>query len=60
MTSWILVYSFLVPGNVHFNQPVIMDYFATQAQCNAALDYIDTQYKEVNIVGNGHCWGEQK
>jgi len=57
MTSWILVYSFMVPGNMHFNQPVIMDHFTAQAQCNAALDYIDTQYKKANIVGSGHCWG---
>jgi hypothetical protein len=51
MTSWILVYSFLVPGNMHFNQPVIMDHYTTQSQCESSLNYIVTQYKEANIVG---------
>ena len=54
MTSWILVYSFLVPGNMHFNQPVIMDHYTTQSQCETSLNYIVTQYKEANIVGRGY------
>lgn len=60
MASWILIYSFLVPNNTHFNQPVIMGHFATKAQCETTLAHIDQTYKQANITGSGHCWGEQK
>jgi len=49
-----------VPNNTHFNQPVIMDHFATKAQCETTLAHIDQTYKQANITGSGHCWGEQK
>jgi hypothetical protein len=60
MATWVLVYSFLVPNSPYFNNPVIMDNFATKEHCEIALDYVDTTYKESGIKGSGYCWGEQK
>ena len=60
MAAWILIYTFTIPQNHYFNTPVIIDNFTTRAQCELALDYIDTSYKQVNITGDGYCWGEEK
>jgi hypothetical protein len=60
MEAWILIYTFMAPHNQYFNRPVILDHFTTRAQCELALDYITTSYNQVNIVGDGHCWGEEK
>lgn len=58
MATWILVYSFLVPGNHNFNSPKIIDTFTTREQCEATLYYITANYKEAGIEGSGYCWGE--
>ena len=60
MTNWILVFAFTVPNNANFNKPVIIDHFTTQQQCETTLAYIESNYREVNIKGNGYCWGESK
>jgi hypothetical protein len=59
MTTWILVYSFLVPTSPYFNQPVIMDQFTTKQNCETTLEYIHNTYLEAGITGKGHCWGEE-
>lgn len=60
MATWILIYSFLVPNNLNFNKPIIMDVFTTRQQCEATLYYIESNYKEAGIQGSGQCWGEEK
>ena len=60
MATWILIFYFTVPNNPNFNKPVIMDTFTTRQQCESTLAYITVNYKEVGIVGQGHCWGEEK
>ena len=60
MASWILVFAFTVPNNANFNKPVIMDHFTTRQQCETTLAYIESNYREVNIQGQGFCWGEQR
>lgn len=60
MANWILVFAFTVPDNANFNKPVIMDHFTTRAQCEATLLYVKKNYEEVNIQGQGYCWGEQR
>ena len=57
MTNWILVFAFTVPNNANFNKPIIIDHFTTQQQCEITLAYIESNYREVNIKGNGYCWG---
>ena len=58
--TWVLVFSFLVPNNTNFNQPVFMDHFTTKEKCEATLYYITKNYEEVGIKGEGYCWGESK
>ena len=60
MASWILVFAFTVPNNANFNKPVIMDHFTTRQQCETTLAYIESNYREVNIQGQGFCWGEER
>lgn len=60
MANWVLIYSFVVPASPYFNGPVIMDHFATREQCEITLEHIDQTYKQANITGSGHCWGEAK
>ena len=60
MANWILVFAFTVPNNANFNKPVIMDHFTTRAQCETTLLYVKKNYEEVNIQGQGYCWGEQR
>ena len=60
MATWVLVYHLLLPSNSYFTRPVIMDHFATKAQCEATLAYIDRTYKQANITGSGYCWGEER
>ena len=60
MANWILIFVFSVPNNLNFNNPLIMDSFATREQCESTLFYITKSYEEVGIRGNGHCWGETK
>lgn len=57
MTGWILFFAFSVPNNSNFNQPVIMDSFTTRQQCETTLAYIESNYREVNIIGKGFCFG---
>lgn len=59
-STWILVFSFMVPNNTNFNSPIIMDHFTTREQCEMSLIYIKKNYEEVNIDGKGYCWGEEK
>ena len=37
-----------------------MDHFTTQQQCETTLAYIESNYREVNIQGQGFCWGEKR
>lgn len=57
--KWILVYNILMPyhsGLNLFNEPVIMDSFVSQAQCESALEQLETVFVD---RGKGHCWGEE-
>lgn len=60
MANWILIFTFTVPNNPNFNQPLIMDTFTTRVQCEQTLMYVKKNYEEVNIQGTGRCWGEGK
>ncbi len=60
MVTWVLVYTFIIPANTYFNQPVVLDHFSSKEQCEITLDYINTTYNQAGISGSGHCWGEQK
>jgi len=60
MATWILVYTFLVPGNLNFNNPLVMDTFTSREQCESTLHYINTTYREQGIKGSGYCWGEER
>ena len=58
MATWILIYMIESTG-APLNKPIVMDTFITREHCEMALEYIDTQYKELNTKGTGYCWGEK-
>jgi len=59
MISWILV--FTIHSSMYpMNNPIVMDNFTEKEQCEIALDYIKTTYKQINVKGTGYCWGERK